>query len=62
MSKSSARLKEAAKLGFGSAFLPRSGLEGAGKSTLALNAGGDVTDLVAGIAAGKPQKKALEPS
>jgi len=59
VSQSAARLKEAAKLGFGSAFLPRAGVDGAGKSTLALDAGGDVTDLVAGIAAGKPHKKAV---
>jgi DNA repair protein RadA/Sms len=49
--QTSARLKEAAKLGFASAFLPRAGLEGHGSAPLSLDAGGDVADLVSGIAA-----------
>ncbi len=51
-----ARLKEAAKLGFQSAFVPRAGVEALGSSDLKLDAGGDIADLVAGIAARSPQK------
>ncbi len=55
--QTSARLKEAAKLGFGAAFLPRAGIEAAGSSPMALDAGGDVADLVSGIAALAPRSK-----
>ena len=52
----SARLKEAAKLGFQSAFVPKAGFEALGSSELVLDAGSDIADLVAGIAARSPQK------
>ena len=57
VSQTSARLKEAAKLGFHSAFLPKAGLDGQGRHDITLEAGGDVTDLVAGIAVNTPQKR-----
>ncbi len=53
----SARLKEAAKLGFASAFLPKAGIDSAGSSSMGLDAGGDVTDLVSGIAALAPRAR-----
>ena len=46
-----ARLKEAAKLGFASAVVPKAGLEAAGQSPLALAAVSDASGLVAGIVA-----------
>jgi DNA repair protein RadA/Sms len=46
-----ARLKEAAKLGFASALVPKAGLEAAGQSPLALAAVSDASGLVAGIVA-----------
>jgi DNA repair protein RadA/Sms len=49
--QAAARLKEAAKLGFTSAFLPRTGLDGIGQPPVRTIAAGDVTDLVAAIAA-----------
>jgi DNA repair protein RadA/Sms len=51
VSQAAARLKEAAKLGFSSAMAPRAGLESAGRPPIAIEAAGDITDLVAGIAA-----------
>ena len=57
-----ARLKEAAKLGFHSAFLPKAGLDGQGRHDISLEAGGDVTDLVAGIAINTPQKRKAQSS
>jgi len=57
VSQTSARLKEAAKLGFHSAFLPKAGLDGQGRHDINLEAGGDITDLVAGIAVNTPQKR-----
>ena len=50
--QAASRLKEAAKLGFSSALMPRAGLDGAGRPPLRVAAAGDVADLVAGIAAG----------
>ena len=52
-----ARLKEAAKLGFSTAFLPRAGLDGSGASPMRHDAAGDVTDLVSGIAALAPRAR-----
>ncbi len=52
-----ARLKEAAKLGFSTAFLPRAGLDGRGSSPMRHDAAGDVTDLVSGIAALAPRAR-----
>ena len=46
-----ARLKEAAKLGFQAATVPKAGLEGIGKPSIAVQSAADVTDLVAAIAA-----------
>jgi DNA repair protein RadA/Sms len=51
VSQAATRLKEAAKLGFHSALVPRAGLEGAGTPPIKLETAGDVTDLVAGVAA-----------
>jgi DNA repair protein RadA/Sms len=62
VSQTSARLKEAAKLGFHSAFLPKAGLDGQGRHDISLEAGGDVTDLVAGIAINTPQKRKAQSS
>ena len=58
VSLSSARLKEAAKLGFGRAILPESARGETGSdSGLALNSVGNLTGLVADIAAkGRPRK------
>jgi DNA repair protein RadA/Sms len=50
-----ARLKEAAKLGFSTAFLPRAGLDASGVPPIRHDAAGDVTDLLAGIAARAPR-------
>jgi DNA repair protein RadA/Sms len=57
VAQTSARLKEAAKLGFGRAVLPESARgEAGGDSGLALNAVGGLTTLVAEIAArGSPR-------
>ncbi len=51
VSQGAARLKEAAKLGFKAATVPRAGLDGIGKPPIAVDPAGDVTDLVAAIAA-----------
>ena len=57
MAQTSARLKEAAKLGFGHAVLPESARgEAGGDAGLSLNAVGGLTTLVAEIAArGSPR-------
>jgi DNA repair protein RadA/Sms len=51
VSQGAARLKEAAKLGFKAATVPKAGLDSLGKPPIAIDPAGDVTDLVAGIAA-----------
>jgi DNA repair protein RadA/Sms len=51
VSQAATRLKEAAKLGFTSAMMPRAGLESAGKPAIRVESAADVADLVAGIAA-----------
>jgi DNA repair protein RadA/Sms len=53
VAQSAARLKEAAKLGFNAAALPRAGLESAGEPPLRLDVLGDVADLVARVASGQ---------
>jgi len=58
VAQTAARLKEAAKLGFGRAVLPESGRgEVSGDAGLSLNSIGGLTTLVAEIAArGNPKK------
>jgi DNA repair protein RadA/Sms len=60
VAQTSARLKEAAKLGFGRAVLPESGRgESGGDAGLTLNTVGGLTTLVAEIAArGIPRESA----
>jgi DNA repair protein RadA/Sms len=53
-----ARLKEAAKLGFGSAVIPKAGAEAAGPSSLTVATIADAADLVASIIAGKKASRA----
>jgi DNA repair protein RadA/Sms len=53
VAQSNARLKEAAKLGFLSAAMPKAGLEGVGRPPLALASLADAADVVASIAAGE---------
>jgi DNA repair protein RadA/Sms len=56
---STARLKEAAKLGFARAIVPEAGREPAADVALALTAVGALTSLVADIAArGVPPRRA----
>ncbi len=52
-----ARLKEAAKLGFASAFLPSAGNESTEAGGLSLRTISHVADLVAGIAASAPRRE-----
>jgi DNA repair protein RadA/Sms len=57
VAQTSARLKEAAKLGFGRAVLPESARgEAGGDAGLVLNTVGGLTSLVADIAASAPPK------
>ena len=53
-----ARLKEAAKLGFASAVIPKAGAEAAGPSPLSVASIADAADLVASIIAGKKAPRA----
>jgi len=51
VAQAASRLKEAAKLGFHSALVPRAGVESAGRPPIEVETAGDVSELVAGIAA-----------
>jgi DNA repair protein RadA/Sms len=51
VAQAASRLKEAAKLGFQSALVPRAGIESAGRPPIEVETAGDVSELVAGIAA-----------
>jgi DNA repair protein RadA/Sms len=63
VAQTSARLKEAAKLGFGRAVLPESARgEAGGDAGLVLNSVGGLTSLVADIAASAPPKANRETS
>src|SRR6202012_3767320 len=63
VAQTSARLKEAAKLGFGRAVIPESARgEAGGDAGLALNTVGGLTSLVADIAASAPPKVNREAS
>ncbi|MGB8397317.1 MAG: DNA repair protein RadA, partial [Bradyrhizobium sp.] len=63
VAQTSARLKEAAKLGFGRAVLPESARgDGGGDAGLALNSVGSLTSLVADIAARGSPRGAREDS
>ncbi|MCP8940249.1 DNA repair protein RadA [Alsobacter sp. SYSU M60028] len=51
VAQAASRLKEAAKLGFQSALAPRAGIDSAGRPPIEIETAGDVSELVAGIAA-----------
>lgn len=55
----SARLKEAAKLGFSSAVAPRAGFEAAGKPPIQTNQASDVAELIAGIIGSAPKRRVV---
>ena len=60
ISQAATRLKEAGKLGFSSAVLPKAGLDATANGVVSLHAVSNISDLIATIIGRKPGKQRLE--
>jgi DNA repair protein RadA/Sms len=60
ISQAATRLKEAGKLGFSSAVLPKAGLDATASGVVSLHAVSNISDLIATIIGRKPGKQRLE--